>query len=102
MIQDRPAYLGSDLHFSCGSEVIAWNCDTPGEVLLTLDIGKRYAIAGKVWLYLPQQQAERESSRIIKATGSAYGGHLKNSDDHLNVVVITVSFDGRGDLHVKF
>ena len=63
---DAPAYLGSDLHISCGHELAAWEAAAPapgggGALRLALALGR--AAAGSVWLYLPGSSAQPGAPR---------------------------------------
>ena len=51
----KPVYIGSDLHFTQGIELVEWQ-DTVDEISLTLRLPR--STAGKIFLYLPRGAGE--------------------------------------------
>mgnify|MGYP005846796759 CR=1 FL=1 len=47
---NRPQYIGSDIHFSCGHEVDLFHC---GKNLLTIQLSTDYKRAGHIFVFLP-------------------------------------------------
>jgi hypothetical protein len=69
LLADRPQYVGSDIHFSCGLEVtkFEWTETPGGAVSINLDIDAGKVIKGPyhVWLSLPGEPTE-----IVGGTGA--------------------------------
>lgn len=54
-----PTYLGSNLHFTCGHEVVGWDTSKPGRVTVQLDIGGRSS-SGTSLPHAPEPGPEKE------------------------------------------
>jgi hypothetical protein len=95
LVPDKPEYVGSDLHFTCGKELASWKELKAGVVVLELDILERSS-AGHVWLFLPNTDTKSE----VMCSGSAYGGHAVMVSS--GVWKIAVTLEGRGGLQVDY
>lgn len=86
----EPLYLGSDLHFSQGTELTRWEL-RPDGLGLTLSLGRE--AAGKIYLYLPESVqsvwADGEQISIID------GGEEK-------ILSIPVSLTDKADIWLSF
>ena len=51
----RPQYIGSDLHFSCGFEVLSFQC---GPKYVNLSLKNNYKKSGSVFIFIPQSGSD--------------------------------------------
>eukprot|EP00959_Pyramimonas_sp_CCMP1952_P454420 9469885-Pyramimonas_sp.AAC.2 len=95
LVPGKAAYVGSDLHFSCGKELVSWKGQKAGEITLELNIEERSS-SGHVWLHLPNTTSTSE----VICSGDAYGGQAFMVSP--SVWKIVVDLEGRGSLHCKW
>lgn len=78
---EKPAYLGSDLHFTQGREISAWD-DQNKHLKVGFDLGRN--ASGDLFFYLPWKsvnlQYDRGPSEVIKLDDQIYKLRLENCD----------------------
>jgi len=82
-------YIGSDLHFTQGIELVEWQ-DTVDEISLTLRLPR--STAGKIFLYLPRGAGE------AKVNGSAEELVLISDD----IYSLNVQVDGFCSIRINY